>query len=240
MLDWKSIVRERLLPLRLEPAAESALVEELAQHLEDHYRESLAGGVSEEEAFRIALSELDETSLLSGSRRMPRLDSVPPGDAKTGNLAEDLWRDLRFALRTMRKSPVFVLFVVLTLGLGIGANTTVFTVINTLLLNPLPVQRPSELASIATADVDLASKSAPKPISFADLKDYEAKNEVFSSLAGYTSPRVVTFQSAAASERMFCELITGNYFSTLGLRPALGRFFRSKKTALPERILSPF
>ena len=233
MLDWKSTVRERLLPLRLEPASESALVEELAQHLEDHYRESLARGVSEEEAYRSALSELDETYPLNQTQRMPRWDRVPVGDAKAGNFAQDLWRDVRFALRTMRKSPVFVMFVVLTLGLGIGANTTVFTVMNTLILNPLPVQRPSELASIATADGDLASKSVPKPLSFADLKDYQAKNQVFRSLAGYTSPRVVTFQSSAASEGMFCELVTGNYFSTLGLRPALGRFFSMEEDSAP-------
>src|SRR5256885_5771259 len=86
----------------------------------------------------------------------------------------------RYAFRTMRKSPLFVLFVVLTLGLGIGANTTVFTVINTLLLNPLPVKDSSGLAAVAVAKTGSTSKSsAPLPLSYADLKDFQARNGVF-------------------------------------------------------------
>jgi putative ABC transport system permease protein len=123
----------------------------------------------------------------------------------------------------MRTRPMFVLFVVLTLGFGIGANTTVFTVINTLILNPLPVRNPSELAAVSAADIAGAAKTFP--ISYPDLKDFETGNGVFQSLAGYTSPRVLTMQSSGASERMFAEIVTGNYFSTLGLAPARGRFF---------------
>ncbi len=234
MPDWKRLIRERLLPLSLKPAAESALVEELAQHLEDHYRELRSGGVSEEEAYRSAMSELDEIHRLERSEHMSKYDSLPAGDSGGGNLTEDLWRDVRYALRTMRKSPMFVLVVILTLGLGIGANTTVFTVINTLILNPLPLQNPAELASIATADGEGVSKSTPpKPIPYADLKDYQARNQVFSSLAGYTSPRVVTLQTDGASERMFCELVTGDYFSTLGLSPTEGRFFSPEEDGTP-------
>jgi predicted permease len=126
----------------------------------------------------------------------------------------------------MRKSPVFVLFVVLTLALGIGANTTVFTVINTLILNPLPVHNSAELAAVAAVEVKMTSKaSAPLPVSYADLKDYQARSRVFSSLAGYTSPRPVTWQEHGASQQMFCELVTGEYFSTLGLTPVKGRWF---------------
>jgi predicted permease len=234
MPDWKSIVRQRLLPLNLEPAAESALIEEFAQHLEDHYRELRSGGASEEEAYLSAISELDEIYRLEGSQRMSKHDIVPPGDAERGNLTEDLWRDVRYGFRMMRRSPMFVLFVVLTLSLGIGANTTVFTVINTLVLNPLPAPNPSGLVSIATAEGDGASKSTPpKPLPYADLKDYQEKNLVFSSLAGYTSPRVVTLQKDGASQGMFCELVTGNYFSTLGLKPAAGRFFSTEEDGSP-------
>ena len=230
MPDWKSLVRQRLTALCLTPAAESDLTEELAQHLEDQYRELRSGGSSEEDAYQRALSELDDLYPLKAglerSQRMGKYDAVPAGDVRPGNFVEDLWRDLRYAVRTMRKSPLFVLFVVLTLALGIGANTTVFTVINTLILNPLPVPNSDELAAVSTAEAKSTSKSsAPMPVSYADFKDYQARNEVFSSLAGYTSPRIVTWQASSASERMFCELVTGNYFSTLGLRPVRGRFF---------------
>src|SRR5262249_53336997 len=141
------------------------------------------------------------------------------------DLLQDLWFDIRYALRSMRKSIIFVVFVVSTLALGIGANTTIFTLINTLILNPLPVRHPSELAAIAAADLKtLAKTSASFPISYQDLKDYQTRNDVFQSVAGYTSPRVVTWQESGAAQRLFSELVTGNYFSTLGLTPAQGRF----------------
>ena len=243
MHDWKRIVQDRIAPLRLEPTAESDLVEEFSQHLEDRYRELRSGGASDEEAYRNAISELDDTYPLrkeSGrAQHVAKYDPVPVGDARTDSLAvgkfmEVLWRDLRYAARIMRKTPLFVLFVVLTLGLGIGANTTVFTVINTLILNPLPVPDSSGLAAVGLMKARSTSKSsAPQPLSYADLKDYQARNQVFSSLAGYTSSRPVTLQEAGASEGMFSELVTGNYFSTLGLKPAAGRFF------LPDEDTTP-
>ena len=83
-------------------------------------------------------------------------------------------------------------------GLGIGANTTVFTLINTLILNPLPVPDAANLQAIGSARGKRAAKAGvPLPISFADLKDYQSRNKVFRSLAGYTSPRVVTWQAMA-------------------------------------------
>ncbi len=238
MPDWNRVVRERLKPLRLTPVAESDLTEELALHLEDRFRELCSGGASEKEAYQNAVSELDDvyplTEGLERNERMPKFDHVPVGDVGPGNFIEDFWRDLRYAIRTMRKSPIFVLFAVLTLALGIGANTTVFTVINTLILNPLPVRNMAELEAVAAADAKTTSKSsAAFPISHADLKDYQGRNEVFRSLAGYTSPRVVTWQEGSGSQRLFSELVTGNYFSTLGLTPAKGRFF------LPEEDTTP-
>ena len=231
MPDWKSIVRERIALLHLEGAAESDLAEEFSQHLEDRYREYLSGGANEEEAYQRAVSELNDMYRL---RAQLERDKVPAGDARKGNLMEDLWRDLRYAVRSMRKSPMFVVFVVLTLALGIGANTTVFTVINTLILNPLPVADPSGLAAISGGETKNNSKSgAPMPMSYADLKDYQARNEVFHSLAGYTSPRVMTWQAGTASQGMFGELVTGNYFSTLGLRAAKGRFFSPEEDSTP-------
>jgi predicted permease len=238
MRDWKNLIQERLAPLRLKPGAEVDFVEELAQHLEDRYRESLSGGASDEEGYQSAISELDDMYPLAKgierNERMPKYDSVPAGEAGLGHWMEDGWRDLRYAVRTMRNSPIFVLFAILTLGLGIGANTTVFTAINTLILNPLPVQNTAELEAVAASDVKTTSKSAATfPISYSNLKDFQARNEVFRSLAGYTSPRVVTLQETGGSERMFSELVTDNYFSTLGLAPTKGRFFLPEEGAIP-------
>lgn len=229
MPDWKSLVRERIASLKVEGSAESALSEELGQHLEDRYREHLSGGSTEQEAYEKVISELEDLHpLQAGLQRsqIARYDQVPVGEANSGNLFDDLWRDVRYADRSMRKSPVFVLFVVLTLGLGIGANTTVFTLINTMILNPLPVPDSSSLTAVGVVKAGSKSNSnAMLPMSFADLKDYRAGNRSFGSLAGYTSPRVLTWQADAGAERMFTELVTSNYFSTLGLNPSKGRFF---------------
>ena len=235
MPDWKTLVRKRLRPLRLEATAEADLTEELAQHLEDQFRELRSAGATEAEAYRKAVAELDDVHpLRAGMQTMPKHDAVPAGDVRPGNLLQDLWRDLRYSLRTMRKSPLFVLVVVLTLALGIGANTTVFTVINTLILNPLPVPDSAGLSAVGLAEAGRTAKSAvPLPVSYADLKDYQARNAVFRALAGYTSPRVLTWQSDRTSERIFGELVTASYFSTLGLTPARGRFFLPEEDSTP-------
>lgn len=232
MPDWKTIVRQRLAPLRLQAPEEAGLTEELAQHLEDRYRELLAGGATESAARRDAIAELDDLHPLRDTRRMPKHDAVPAGDDRPGSLLADLARDLRYALRTMRKSPGFVLVVVLTLAFGIGANTTVFTIINTLILNPLPVPHASELAVLGLAPAGTQAKPAPPlPLSYLDLREYQNKNHVFRVFAGYTSPRVVTFQAHGGSQRMFAEFATADYFPALELRPALGRFFAPAEDA---------
>ena len=210
----------------------------LAQHLEDRYHEYRSGGATEEEARKKALSELDDLyplrAELKGRHGMAKHDPAQDYTVSSGNFMGEIWRDLRFAMRTMRKGPLFVLSVVLILALGIGANTTVFTIINTLILNPLPVPNSSGLMGVGLAKVGTTSKStAPLPISYSDLKDYQTKNAVFRSLAGYTSPRVVTWHTGAGSQRMFSELVTGNYFQTLGLRPIKGRFFLPEEDSAP-------
>ena len=229
MPDWESLIRNRIASLGLPPAAEADLTEELAQHLEDRYRELLVGGAEEAEAFRQAVAELDDQDPIRGlsrrSHRLSRAETVPVG-GRSGNWFIDLRKDLQFAGRTMRNNPFFVLFVVVTLGLGIGANTTVFTLINTLLLNPLPVPNSSELTAVAASEVVHTARSAALyPISYPNFKDYQGRSEVFVSLAGYTTPRPATLQTREGSERIFVELVTGNYFSTLDLHAAKGRFF---------------
>jgi len=182
---------------------------------------------------------LDETYELqhSPSSRTPQLkkhDVVLAGDAKPANFVEDFWRDIRYTARSMRKSPGFVVFVVLTLALGIGANTTVFTVINTLILNPLPVPNSSELLAVHAVKQESQSRaSVPLPLSYPDLKDVQANSAAFRMLAGYSSPRGVTWQSNNTSQGLFVELVTGSYFPTLELTPAKGRFFLPEEDSAP-------
>ncbi len=238
MPDWRNLVRQRLKPLNLAAAAESDLAEEVAQHLEDLFGELQSGGAGAEEAYRQTMAELDDLyPLRAGLERnqlMPKNEPVRAGETSSGNFVEGLWKDFRYALRSMRKNPVFVLFVVLTLALGIGANTTVFTLINTVVLNPLPVRNPDRLAALTAGESrNTANSGSIFPISYADLQDYQSRNEVFDSLAGYSSARGMTWLNHGASEAVFGELVTANYFATLGLSPARGRFFAPEEDGLP-------
>ena len=143
---------------------------------------------------------------------------------------ENLWQDIRFSVRTLVKNPGFAAVVVVSLALGIGANTTIFTLINAAFLNPLPVKNPSELVAVFTVD---ENNPGQNPVSFLNYEDYRDGNEVLTALAAYTFPNPVALSMGDEPEQTFVELATGNYFDVLGIRPAMGRFF------LPEEDESP-
>jgi putative ABC transport system permease protein len=144
---------------------------------------------------------------------------------------ENLFKDLAYAFRTIGRSPGFAAVAVLSLALGIGANTTIFTLVNALLLNPLPVSRPSELAAVLTVDEKNPGVST---VSYPNYKDYRDKNDVFTGVAAYSFPNLVSMRASGDEpDQVFVEFATGNYFDLLGLEPSLGRFF------LPEEDETP-
>jgi predicted permease len=123
---------------------------------------------------------------------------------------------------------------VLTLALGIGANTAVFTIINSLWLNPLPIEKASELAAINTTQTKKTAQSGEmQGISVLNLNDFRQRTHTFHSLAGYSYPMGVTMANGAESHRIFLELVTGNYFDTLGIHPLKGRFFLLNEDTTP-------
>jgi predicted permease len=146
-----------------------------------------------------------------------------------------LWRDIRFGFRTLIKSPAFTAAAVLSLALGIGVNTTIFTVINTLFLNPLPVDRATELVAVYTVDANNSTSPLSNllQVSFPNYKDYRETNGVFSSLAAYSFPMPTSLANGGEPEQCFVELVTGNYFQTLGVKPARGRFFGPDEDKAP-------
>ncbi len=218
MPDWKIDVRRRLDAAALRPEREAEIVEELAQHLEDRYLQLMAAGESAAAARAATLAELERADVMALQLRR----TEPPARAPAGF---GLGGDLRYALRTFRRNPGFALFVVLTLALGIAANTAVFTIVNTLLLNPLPVRDPARLVGIENSGGRSASGSRLPLIPYASLLDLRQQARVFDGMAGYSSIGAVRIARAGGSERLFTEFVTANYFDVLGLKPALGRFF---------------
>src|SRR6266850_3257987 len=237
MREWKHEIRKRLAGSSLLPEREAEIIDELSAHLQDQYSQLCAGGATDEEAFRSVVRELDATDLLPElhvSEKIVRSDPPAAGAASTGQWIFDFLQDLRYAARTLRKSPGFTAVAALTLALGIGANTAIFTIIDTLVLNPLPVARISELAAVNTTQQKMAAQSGElQLLSFLNFKEFRKTTHSFSHLLGHSNPMTITMTDEREPRRIFVELVTANYFDTLGLNPFMGRFFFTSEDAMP-------
>ena len=137
-----------------------------------------------------------------------------------------LLQDLRYAVRTLRKSPLFVSVALLSLALGIGANTAIFTLINQLILQYLPVRNPEELVLLSARGNHYGSNSGPNAISYPMYQDFREKNQVFSGMFCRHGDMVsITF--GGRTELAAAELVSGNYFPVLGVGAAAGRVFNA-------------
>src|SRR5690348_2947299 len=135
-------------------------------------------------------------------------------------------QDIRYALRTMRKSPGFVAVAVITLALGIGANTAIFTVVNAVFFNPIPVHDPNRLLSLFTTDQrNRGGLNNFLPVSYPNGEDIQHRAQSFSGVA-LEMFSTVSMTINGHPDTFNANLATGNYFDVLGVKPALGRTFR--------------
>ena len=142
---------------------------------------------------------------------------------------ETLWQDLRYGFRVLRARPGFAAVAVLSLALGIGANTSIFSVVNAALLRPLPVTKPDRLAFVFNG-----TTTDPWGVSsYPDYLDYRDRNEVFSDLLTYSSITVST-RSDDQADLISGSIVSGNFFDVLGLRAALGRTFAPEEDKTPN------
>ena len=215
--DWRQELRPRLASLRLGAAREAEIVEELSQHLDDRYGQLRAEGAAAEDARRLALEELDGEDALArrlGALRQARMPPPLPGGPARGGLFGGLLHDLRYAARMLRKQPGFTIAAVLTLALGIGANTAVFSLVNATLFQRLPVPERDRLAYVNRGTGGVFSYPQ-----YEALRDHAPSFEALAGWGGITA----SLHAGDSAELVSGFIVTGNFFDVLGIQAARGR-----------------
>jgi putative ABC transport system permease protein len=226
MLDWKLEIIERLAPMKLDPAREAEIVEELSQHLEDRYAESLSNGATPEDASREALAQLSSSEIFRRELRRVELPVAPEplalGTNRRRNMIANLWQDLRYGARMLSKNPGFTLIAVATLALGIGANTAIFSVVNAVLIRAFPYSDADRLAIVWET-----RRGEVNTVSPANFFDWQEQNKVFEGMAAYADTRV-NLAGDIEPEEIPAQRSTANLFSILGVNTLLGRTFSAE------------
>ena len=222
--DWRSAIERRLEGLRVHPTRATELVEELAQHLDDRYRELRAGGADEQSARREALAELDDQNLaaaLTAIEAQPA-EVMPIGERRRGRLIASVWQDLRYATRVLRKNPGYSVVAILTLALGIGATTAIFSVVNGVMLRPLPFPNSDRLIRIYESDLQ---RGRPEfSVSQPNFLDFRARNQTFERLVA-TGGATLLMTTPNGVEPLVARRVTADFLPALGIAPAIGRNF---------------
>ncbi len=240
--DWKQYVREHLPPLGLSGAREQEIVDELTQQLDDAHSEAISRGLTSAQAEAHAFAQIPDWNLLAQDIRRAEqpvkteITTRVPQDwrdamheenfrkRRGGNMFADLFQDIRYAFRMLRKSPGFTSVVVLTLALGIGANATIFSVINAVLLRPLPYTQPEQLVRVFESNprrgFPIFSISPP------NFLDWKAQTHAIEKIAAYEG-NGYSYTSGDTPEHWTGPLVTEGFFEVLKAQPALGRTFSS-------------
>src|SRR5688572_1218193 len=220
---WAREVRERLSTLRLPPAREAEIVDELSQHLDDRYRELIAGGASSEEAARAALADFRSGNVLAqqmASLRQAQAAPVVTPGGPGGHFVGGLGQDLRYAARTFWKQPGFAAAAVLTLALGIGATTTIFSVVYGVLLKPLPFHEPERLVSVRQYAPHGAGTNHGPTTYFT----YRENQRAFEAIGAW-DPTEVSITGGGDPERVHALSVSAATLPLLRVQPVVGRFF---------------
>jgi putative ABC transport system permease protein len=204
---WLYTVPLRLRSLFLRQRVDQELDEELQDHLEQKTQEYIENGLSPEEAHYAALREFGNVELSKQNCR----------DTRKVLWIQNFIDDVRFAVRMLRKDPTFTVVAVLTLALGIGANTAIFSVVNAVLLRPLPYAQPERLVFLSESTREVPHMF----ISLANLADWRSMNTVFESMGAYRKASVA-LTGRGEPRRLVQAQVTSGLFPTLGVQPILG------------------
>ena len=191
--------------------------DELAFHVDARTQELREAGMDATSARAQALAEFGDVERTRVTLRA--MDEQHLTHEHRADVAADLVRDVRVALRGLRRSPALVAVVTLTFALGIGVTTAIYSLVDAFLFRPLPGAYGGELVALGRTDADIP---LPHVLTFPDFRDFRADTATFASLMAFTS-RVATLDNGRGADRLWIDEGTANYFSTLGLRPMLGR-----------------
>src|ERR1041385_4675060 len=226
MPDFKTEISARLHELQLSPAREAEIVEELSQHLEQEYERALNSGASEEEARQKVREELNTSDVLrcelKNVERRVSHEPIASGKESAINIFSDLGQDIRYALRMLAKSPAFTAIAIVALALGIGANTAIFSVVNAVLLRPLPFKHPEQLVMLWENAAHLGfPKDTPSPANFLD---WQKQAQSFTGMAAMVE-KSFNLTGVGEPERLEGRRVSANLFDLLGVPASLGRTF---------------
>jgi predicted permease len=249
MHDWNKYIREHLSPLGLKPERELEIVEELALHLETVYEDAITQGESEEEAARRVAAMIGDWQFLecevavvenSGAsvwmdRRFADLEQT---SHKGGFRMGSLLQDLRYGMRMLLKRPGFTVIAVLSLALGIGANTALFSLVDAVLLKTLPVKNPEELILFnwemwqrglwgnhigILQKNEAAGTRIGSSFSMPAFLQFKRQSGSFSDLFAFSRVGPLTVKIDGRAEVISGQLVSGGYYQGLGVGPILGR-----------------
>jgi predicted permease len=232
MPDWRNEIQKYLNGLNLEPHRETEIIEEFSQHLTDIYEDSIKNGKTPQQAYIAAMEELAEGKLNTELRSIlkPAPASVVLGEKTKGNFIAGLWKDLRYGARLLRMNPAFSIIAILSLSLGIGANTAIFQLINAVRLRTLPVKNPEQLVELKIVKTPHGLTGAfvgrhPRA-TYGIWEFVQHEQQSFSNVGAWGSDRLNLNQGG---EARYADAIyaSGTFFETLGVSPALGRLISS-------------
>ena len=227
MQDWKKEIREALSQLTLPPLREAEIVEELGQHLEDRYEDLLLQGYAEDEAAQKTLSEFRQNEMICDLRGLERAHSefVALGQEPQSSQTAGLWQDLRYAFRMLLRQPAVTLIVIVTMGLGIGVNTTVFSTLELLAFRPFDFPNQDRLVNVWEWQPETGrTRGSVAPGNFADWRE---QNQSFEDLIAIKSS-YFDLANGSQPERLSGNSVSTGFFTALGTPAALGRTFTAE------------
>jgi putative ABC transport system permease protein len=234
-VDWRAVVRTHLADITGDPARDEEIVEELAQYAAQRVDDARAEGLTEAQAVERVLGELKSATLAAALRDADRRRSMAPVPPATGGtfVMRDIWQDARYAVRLLIRNPGFTIASMATLALGVGVTAAIFSVVDAVLIRPMPYPEADRL--VVAWQTDRASGTTHEPASYPDLLDFRERSRTLGTLGAFQAFDATLQPESGDPSRLAAVVSTSEVLPLLGVRSVAGRTF----TAGDERPGAP-